>query len=249
MCRWHFVVAKQRFKSFSFEIYCAKRSDFTKKKKKRKNEQLSSSMFFNLKFSKFENRSSSSIEASLRIVYASKRSKILLNETIRTAERVISWLWSGWYMFASNITASSRFHGPVPCAEACARWQAYCTRAYTIVRAAFIRFSVHFINAHRVHGSRRRQSGNHNALVHDYNGWLHYYRATVLRCGQKAFDLLFPRSFQLIRWIVFVRNEASSSLNSKELIFRWKTNEHAYLFSNVKIVQISEIRAIYIYWK
>lgn len=60
-------------------------------------------------------------------------------------------------MFASNITASSRFHGPVPCAEACARWQAYCTRAYTIVRAAFIRFSVHFINAHRVYGSRRRQ--------------------------------------------------------------------------------------------
>lgn len=60
-------------------------------------------------------------------------------------------------MFASNITASSRFHGPVQCAEACARWQAYCTRAYTIVRAAFIRFSVHFINAHRVYGSRRRQ--------------------------------------------------------------------------------------------
>lgn len=62
---WNWCVAgisllqNNGFKSLPFEIYCAKRSDFTKKKKKRKNEQLPPSVFFSLKFLKFDNRSSS----------------------------------------------------------------------------------------------------------------------------------------------------------------------------------------------
>lgn len=125
---WNWCVAgisllqNNGFKSLPFEIYCAKRSDFTKKKKKKKKRTTTSLGVFQFKIFKIRQSIVELFKHLSRIVHASKRPKIPLNETIRTTERVISWLWSGLYMFASNITASSRFHGSVPYAEACARW-------------------------------------------------------------------------------------------------------------------------------
>lgn len=130
-------------------------------------------------------------------------------------------------MFASNITARSRFHGPVPYAEACALW--YCTRAYTIVRAAFIRFSVHFINAHRVYGSRRRQSGNHNALVHDYNGLASLLSRNCSAMRTKSFRPVIPALLSINSVDRLRSKRASSSLNSKELVFDEKSTSMIFI--------------------